>query len=284
MLSCVILNYNDSETVLKLYEKIKEYSILDYIIIVDGASVDDSYNRLSKIQNEKTIVLKADKNGGYGYGNNIGIRYSKKLGADYVLIANPDVEFSEAAIITCLKILEENKECVACAPRINEREPAFQFKNSFVDTFNSSILLAKLFRPRYYPTSYFSNKKECEVYALPGCLVMFNIKKFEKCGLYDETVFLYNEEIIIGKKFKDNGYKSILCLNEKYEHYHSVTMKKNFKSSVRHKKTVLSSHRIFLKKYCNANKFTIYFFEYFIRPIAYVECMIWPKIKKILKY
>lgn len=105
----------------------------------------------------------------------------------------------------------------------------------------------------------------------------------KKCGFYDETVFLYNEEVIIGKKFKDYGYKSILCMDEKYEHYHSVTMKKNFKSSVRHKNTVLLSHEIFLRKYCNANKFIICFFRYFIRPIAYIECITWPKIKRILK-
>lgn len=180
MLSCVILNYNDAETVFTLYEKIKKYSILDYIIIVDGNSTDDSYDRLSTIRSKKTIVLKAEKNGGYGYGNNIGIKYSKKLGADYVLVANPDVEFSEKAIGICLEVMKKNEKCIACAPRINEREPAFQFKNAFIDTLSSSMVLTKLFKPRYYPASYFSNKKECEVYALPGCLVMFDINKFEK--------------------------------------------------------------------------------------------------------
>lgn len=280
MLTCVILNYNDASTVLSLYKKIKNYSIFDYIIIVDGNSTDNSFDRLITLQNEKTIILKSDKNGGYGYGNNVGIRYSKKIGADYALVANPDVEFSEKAISVCLDTIKQNKNCAACAPRINEREPAFRFTNSYKDTLSSSMIFSKLFRPRYYPTKYYFNKKLCDVYALPGSLVMFDIKKFEKCGFYDEEVFLYNEEVIIGKKFQEKGYTSILCLTESYEHYHSVTMKKNFKSNVKLKKIAMQGHKLFLKKYCHAGIFAIFILDYIIRPIAYIECAIWPIIKK----
>ena len=39
------------------------------------------------------------KNGGYGFGNNVGIKYSvETLNADYVLIANPDVIFENDLI------------------------------------------------------------------------------------------------------------------------------------------------------------------------------------------
>ncbi len=282
MLTCVVLNYNDSDTTISLYHKIKNYKIIDKIIIVDGASTDGSYKRLSTLADEHTSVLLADCNGGYGYGNNIGIRYSHSLGADYVLVANPDVEFSEKSIKVCLNMIKKT-ECVAIAPRINERQPAYRSAPPCLDVLSSSILLNKLFSPRYYPKKHFAEKKYCKVFALPGCLVMFDVKKFVKCGLYDEDVFLYNEELIIGKKFDNFGYKSIICLTESYNHFHSVSVKKNFKSSLKPKKILMKSHKLYLQRYCNAGLLPIILLS-IIKPIAYLECMVWPWLKGSIQW
>ena len=90
--ACVILNYNDSENVIKLFNKIKDYKCLDEIIIVDNHSTDNSYERLKEIDNDKVRVVLTDHNGGYGYGNNEGMKIAfNTLNCDYSLIANPDV-------------------------------------------------------------------------------------------------------------------------------------------------------------------------------------------------
>lgn len=280
MLTCVVLNYNDADTTISLYNNIKNYKIIDKIIIVDGASTDNSYKRLSSLTDRRTAILLAERNGGYGYGNNIGIKYSNSLGAEYVLIANPDVEFSENAILTCLNILKENKNCVAIAPLINARHPAYRFTSPIRDAISSSIVLNKIFSPRYYPNSYFSGRGNlCEVDALPGSLVMFDIKKFIECGLYDEDVFLYNEELIIGKKFQEHGFKSILCLTESYRHFHSISVGKTYKSALKPKKILLKSHAIYLKKYCHAGRIPIILLS-LLKPMIYLECLIWPWLKR----
>ena len=63
----VILNYNDSETTIELLEKIKNYEILNLIVIVDNNSTDNSYKKLTKYENEKIKLIKTEKNKGYGY-------------------------------------------------------------------------------------------------------------------------------------------------------------------------------------------------------------------------
>ncbi len=67
----VILNYNDSETTVKLLDMIKEYKILESIVVVDNNSTDNSYEVLKKFENNKIKVIKSKINKGYGYGNNI---------------------------------------------------------------------------------------------------------------------------------------------------------------------------------------------------------------------
>lgn len=87
MLGCVILNFNDSETTKKLVNNIKGYKVIDYIIIVDNKSTDTSFLELKRFENEdsKIKVIESPKNGGYGYGNNVGICYCKQIGCSYVL-------------------------------------------------------------------------------------------------------------------------------------------------------------------------------------------------------
>ena len=54
---------------------------------MDNKSTDFSFEKLKKFQTEKIRVISSEKNGGYGYGNNIGIKYAKDfLKIRYILI------------------------------------------------------------------------------------------------------------------------------------------------------------------------------------------------------
>lgn len=75
----MILNYNDSETVIKLVNEIKIFLIFDKIIVVDNCSNDNSMKNLIKIKNPIIDIIQTDFNGGYGYGNNYGIKYIQKI-------------------------------------------------------------------------------------------------------------------------------------------------------------------------------------------------------------
>ena len=49
----LIINYNDYKTTIKLLENIKNYKILDLIVIVDNNSNDDSVKEIKKYTNKK---------------------------------------------------------------------------------------------------------------------------------------------------------------------------------------------------------------------------------------
>ena len=125
--SCVVLNYNDYETTMTLLENIRNYQVFDNIVIVDNCSTDDSFELLRRNQNEKIRVIQTEKNGGYGYGNNIGIRYSyEQLNSSYILIINPDVEFDEECILELLRVLINNKDVAVCSAIPKQPNGEFQ--------------------------------------------------------------------------------------------------------------------------------------------------------------
>ncbi len=75
-INCVILNFNDGETVSRLVHMIHDYDYLEKIVLVDNHSTDDSWEQLQVLKDEKVDLIRTEKNGGYGYGNNTGIRYA----------------------------------------------------------------------------------------------------------------------------------------------------------------------------------------------------------------
>ena len=227
-ISCVILNYNDAPSTINLLECIKDYSILDFIVVVDNCSIDDSWEKLQYYKSEKIYVLKAEKNGGYGSGNNVGLRYSSKiLDADYSIIANPDVLFDEKCIEKLLQ--------------------------TFQDILATSLFFEVWLKIRSYPLKYFKGKEFVSVFAVPGSLLMVDLKKMIKYGMYDEEIFLYYEEPVLAQKFADAGLKTILRLDCSYVHNHHISISKTYRRWSQQHAVLLKSAELFLRKYKKAN-------------------------------
>ncbi len=106
--SCIIVNFNDSIRTLSLLNLIKDYESLDYLIVVDNCSTDNSFDNLSKFNNPKYHLIKASHNGGYGFGNNVGALKAKSLGSKFIFIANPDVLFYDGCVKNLHTIITQN--------------------------------------------------------------------------------------------------------------------------------------------------------------------------------
>jgi len=277
----VILNYNDFESTFNLFNKIKSFNYIDKIIIVDNASTDTSFKSLSNIIHQKLFLIQSNTNGGYGYGNNLGLRKAIDSNVDYVLIANPDVSFEEKTLFEMISFISVNQKCVAVSPKINSNHFAYKSAPALLDIFHSSLLFNKIIKPRYYRKSFFDNANFKRVFALPGSLVLFDLKKFEQCGLYDENIFLYHEEHCLGEIFQKYDYESYVLLDVSYEHKKSSSVKKNIKSSIRLKNIILNSHRYYLKNYKKNSLLPVFILD-LMKPFMILEFIVWSFMKKFL--
>lgn len=259
---CVILNYNDSQTTIRLLKMIYSYNNIDEIIIVDNCSTDDSYVLLSKYSGKKISVLRTKKNGGYGYGNNVGINYAKNVKkCKYVLLSNPDVIFDEELVSIMIdKLCELDGGCISAIQNDIFNNPIKDIAWKIPKPFEYSVTntrLSKFFNYNY-KKSYFTNKDVVQVDCLPGAMLMFDTEKFEKSGGYDENMFLYCEEVAIACRLKEKGYKSYLLLNYNYRHEHSVSIDKTIASKRRQLELIQNNRIYVMQKYLDASKFVIY--------------------------
>lgn len=262
----IIVNFNDAIRTKKLVEQIIDYSNIRYVIVVNNNSTDNSMDILKSIYHHKFLLLNSDINGGYGFGNNIGIRKANELGCDFVLICNPDVIFPEETLNKMLYTLEKYPKCAV----INSKETylgnfAWKYTNGIQDVLSTSIVFNKLLRNRYYKNSYFENKKVTKVDVIQGSFLLSRMNLMMNYGMYDEDFFLYEEEKVLYKKFFDAGFISMTVLDVSYEHHHLDRKYSKISQFTNSKKHLIDSKLLYLKKYRNFSNTALFFSKIFFK-------------------
>ena len=234
----IILNYNSKNDTIRYVNKIKDYEVLDAIIVVDNKSTNsEEFKDLKLLQSEKVRVILSDRNGGYSYGNNFGLKYLEALGQDYdyVVISNPDVEVSKEAFEACFQELEENEKLAVCAPIMlngegnHIRRSSWKIRTPKIDMINSSrlneVLFYKWFRDGEYREEEYKQEK-LEVECVSGAFFAIKLNLFKQIGYFDENVFLFYEEDILASKLKKLGYKEMSLNSVSFKHFESQSIGK----------------------------------------------------------
>ncbi|RYI13685.1 MAG: glycosyltransferase, partial [Acetobacteraceae bacterium] len=110
----VILNWRTAEMTLKSADAAERAmdGIAGGIVVVDNDSGDGSFERMTEALKDRARfrVVQSGRNGGFGAGNNVGIKLGLQGGArpDYVYILNSDAFPAPDAVRLLLEYLERN--------------------------------------------------------------------------------------------------------------------------------------------------------------------------------
>lgn len=232
----VILNYNSYEHTVTCVKSImdKSNTCQNFIYIVDNASTDGSLVMLQeKYAEEKSIqVIGSKQNGGYSYGNNIGIRSAVRDGAEYIFIVNPDTCLINDAVSHMVRALAENPDAGAAGPKLEQPDGNGQIARTYY-TFSKAIFTKKPFC-RFRPKAK-NIKRDLEWRGkgqfkfegmVAGCFFALRTEDFCRIGLFDEDFFLYNEEDVIAFKLREIGKKSMVVPDAAVYHDHAAVTKK----------------------------------------------------------
>lgn len=286
----VVLNYNDHENTKKYIESVKDYNIIDKIIVVDNNStIKDEIRILKELESEKVEVLSAQKNGGYAYGNNLGLKYLEKIGSyEFVAISNPDVYVDEETLEECLKYLKEHNKVAIVAPRMHfvsgpARRAAWKKRTPIIDIANSTRLTETILFPIFKKGEYSKKEYESEdlkVDCVAGSFFVAKYDSLKKVNYLDEGTFLFYEEDILGEKLRRIGLEIHLLNNLKFMHYDSQTIGKLM--NLFRKQDILFDSKIYYQKKYNNAKISLIFFR-ILRYIRKFELLFEVPIRKIIQ-
>lgn len=277
MIDVVTLNYNDAETTIDFVNQVSQFAAVRKIVVVDNCSTDNSVFRLNQVKSEKVAVIVSEKNGGYGAGNNLGIRYLvDNYKSERILLSNPDVITDNETLVALEFFLKNNADYAVAAPVMKNPVGDFQYNTAmkipsvFEFLMTMELVCSKFFHPMNYSRTFLESKRVQNVGAVSGSMFMMNAENMLKHGMFDENIFLYCEELTLGMKLKSAGLKTALLTDVGFIHNHSVSISKSFKTVASRNKLMNKSRIYVLQKYYKANAL-IRLFACFLSKVAMLE-------------
>lgn len=252
-LSVIIVNYNTKELLNKCVKSVKDTFSEAEIIVVDNASGDKSQD-LIKTLDVKYVLL--DENLGFSKANNIGL---KEATGDAVLFLNPDTVVKQNTLKRCLEFLENNKDvgAVGCKVVLPDGSMDNACKRKFPTPFNSFCTLfkvAKVFPRLGYNLSYLDDDGVFEVDCLVGAFMMCSLSAIRQTGGFDETFFMYGEDIDLCLRIKKSGFKIWYLGDHEIVHVKGAVGKRSKKA----KEAFYDSMSIYYKKHFKKGLFTAF--------------------------
>ena len=229
MTGLVVVNYNDYKNTISFIDSIKEYKVVKHIVIVDNCSTDDSFSMLQGICDDKISLIKNVSNKGYGSGINLGSKYlMDNYNVDNIIVSNTDIIInSEDDLIKMINYLSDDVALVG--PNVLENggvNRGWKIPSVWIDSLLNIPYIHRFLRKKllFYKNSEYCSEST-QVEALSGCFFIMSANALKNVDYYDENIFLYYEENVIGVKLKKMGYKKMVngCIdgnpsNEFYKH------------------------------------------------------------------
>lgn len=261
----IVLNYNDADTTVGFLEKAQSCPSVDRIVVVDNCSNDGSFEILQGYSSDRIHVIRTEGNGGYATGNNFGCRYALQTFSPEVLfLANPDTAFEDSVIQHIQNLLTDQSEAKIglAAPLVNQGYNAWHLPN-YRGVLRSIFLY--LFHLEKKKLKQELLTQTSPAYSCVGVAEgsFFGIRSsvYKEVGGLDERTFLYYEENILAKKLAHAGYHVAILPGIRYDHYHSISIKKQYGTKAKAFLRFHPSMLLYLREYLHINIFQRMLFE-----------------------
>lgn len=188
-ISIIIVTYNSESVIEECLISIQKYNDIGdelEIIIVDNSPVFNIEDFINKLNLDLDIkLIHNPKNGGFGQGNNIGAKASH---GELLFILNPDTILVEPIFKFMIKEFEDQRLSTA-GFRLIDREGKDNDSVGLLPEYNYIYL------PRNILNFLVINLSLLSKYIFPwGADLIVKKKDFIEAGMFDESMFLCNEE------------------------------------------------------------------------------------------
>ncbi len=236
-ISIILLNYNGAEDTIDCLQSLRKISYPNYnIVLVDNDSSDGSMEEIGRYLASECVdhviyscpdkamesagklpfvtCIQSDRNGGYGHGNNIGIKYALENCPDYLLVLNNDTVVDSGFLAPLVAICEADANVGIASAKIYfyDRPKVIWFNGGRFHPYTAKVEHVN------FNDKDIGQKPPEENTFISGCMWLVPRKVFETVGLINEEYFMYVEDLEYCQRVLKHGYTLKVCEESKLWH------------------------------------------------------------------
>jgi len=271
MISIVIVGYNSKADLKDCLPSVFASSYKNFkIIFVDNGSQDKSLEFVKK--NFPKVITIRNVNSGYAGGNNIGIKKALELKSDHVFLLNPDTIIDDNCLYELMKKADKNT--------ILQPLVLLNTNGKNTDLINTTGGYLN-FLGFSYCSDYKENKSkalEKDIATASGVAVLIPINILKKIGLFDESFFMYLEDVDLFWRARLFGFNIRLVPNSLVWHKYSFSKNRD-KMFYANRNRLLFLYKNFSAKYLILTLPMAIINEILLVLYSLINCWFWQKIK-----
>lgn len=239
-LSIVIVNFNVKHFLEQALVSILKATqgIETEIFVVDNASQDGSVAMVH--EKFPTVKLIANtRNRGFGAANNQALKLAT---GEFVACINPDTIIQEDTFQVLFKYFSEHPKAGMLGCKVLNPDGTLQLacRRSFPTPWVAFTKISGL--SRYFPKSklfgrynltYLDPDASYEVEAISGSFMLLRKTALDQVGYFDETWFMYGEDLDLCYRFREAGWKICYIADTKIIHFKGESSKQSDFDTIR---------------------------------------------------
>ena len=273
LLSVIIVNFNVKyfleQCLCSVIKAIK--NIEGEIIVIDNNSTDGSRDFFLNKFGEVNFIWNHE-NEGFAKANNKALK--EALG-DYILFLNPDTIVPEDCFQKCITFIKSKNDSIALGSKMIDGSGKFlkESKRAFPSPMTSLYKLSGLSRlfPKSkifskYHLGYLDKNATHEVDVLAGAFMMMPKKITDSVGSFDESFFMYGEDIDLSYRIQKAGFRNYYFAENTIIHFKGESTKKG---SINYVRMFYKAMSVFVQKHYGGSKAGL--FNFLIQSAIYIR-------------
>lgn len=206
-----IVTYQSAEQISACLESLKNSTgvAIEMIAVVDNASTDKTAGLIAE-DFPAVDLIRSEENLGFGAATNLG---SGKGKSEYLLVLNPDVSLAPDALAALVETMRSNPRigiagCRLLLPDGSEDHAARRSFPTPLSALSHFAGLSKRVRSPKAMQAYLAPDSAAggEVDAVNGALMLIRREWFEQLGGFDESYWMYMEDLDLCWRFRERGW------------------------------------------------------------------------------
>ena len=215
----IVISWNGGAVLRECLVSLREQTYACRVIVVDNGSGDGS-QALVRRDFPEVQLIENGRNLGFGEGNNIGMRAAIAAGAEYIALLNQDARADRKWIEAMVQTAETDPTVGAVGSRM--------LLDSHPGLLNSTGVLVNLsgcaWDRGFARADGAMWRQPTEILAASGGAMLLRVDALRHAGLFDADYFAYFEDLDLGVRLWEAGYRVVYSPEAEVVHHFSSTL------------------------------------------------------------